>query len=128
MVMTHRAESLPGLRAEKKLPRRRRRTQPPEALLTKVRNLVVARRDSPDRDRTYVDWVTLEEISEAARARHGEVQKAFYQLVREGILTRAVNQAPHDSTRDPFLRNHPIPGISKRGRSGWQASRWLFRK
>ena len=119
MGITHRSESFPGTRDEKRMPRRRRHSRPHDELLPIIRNLVISRRDSPDREHTHVDWVTLEEISEAARARHGEVQKVFYQLVREGILNRAVNQAPHDST---------LPGVPRRGRSGWQATRWTFRK
>lgn len=124
----YRIESFPGRREPKKLPRRRRRHRPHEELLSTVRNLVVARRDCPDRERTHKHWVTLEEISEAAQARQGEVQRVFYQLVREGILCRAVHQAPHDSTRDPFLAGDPLPGVDRRGCSGWQPSRWPFRK
>jgi hypothetical protein len=93
-----------------------------------VRNLVAARREAPERSRTYVSGVTVEEISEILRARHGEVQKAFYQLVREGLIGRAENRAPHDSTRDPFLVEHPLPDTPKRGCSGWQATHWPFRK
>lgn len=99
----------------------RRRRQDYDVTLIRVRNLVVARSGTQKRR-----WTTVEEISDALALRSGDVQKAFYQLVREGILRRAENVGPHDSTRDGF--RHQLPGFPKRGCSGWTATRWPFRE
>lgn len=119
--MAYRLESFPGKREEKKLPRRRRRSRSFETLLSEVRNLVTARQG-------LASGVTVEEVSALLRARQGEVQKTFYQLVREGILSRAVNVAPHDSTRDAFLEGCPPLSGRRRGMSGWRPSVWPFRE
>ncbi len=121
MAMTLRLESFPAPRRPRKLSLRRRRPQNYDALLPKVRNLILARSEVALTRR----WATVEEVSETLGARHGDVQKAFYQLVREGILGRAENVGPHDSTRDSFFRQ--LPGQPKRGCSGWVATRWPFR-
>lgn len=121
MAMTHRLEPFPAPRRPRKLSVRRRQPHDYDMLLRKVRNLILARSEVAQTRR----WATVEEVSETLGARHGDVQKAFYQLVREGLLCRAENVGPHDSTRDSFFRQPP--GQPKRGSSGWVATRWPFR-
>jgi hypothetical protein len=114
MATTHRPESFPEGRRHEKLAHVRRRRQSQELLFVGVRNLVLTRRQNAARR-----WVTVEEISGALKARPGDVQRVFYQLVREGILSRAVSNGIPDSTRDELS--------PKQGASSWQEPRWLFR-
>lgn len=112
-----RTEKCPAKKRTKTIPhRRRKKSRSYEDLLIRVRNRVLAK-SLAEKDTWF--GITVEGIAKDLGARHGEVQKAFYQLVREGILGRPFNEAPHDTNRN---RMFPM------NRSGWSPSVWPYRK
>ena len=58
-------------------------------------------------------YITAEDIA-TKLAKKSMVELCFHRLNLEGILSQGYNQAPHDSTRDPYAW-----GV---GDSSWQAT------